>query len=156
MAALGNVLWHIPFLGFLSAFGLFIIGGILIVTVIAAPIGTGLWELGKFYLMPFGNRIVNAKDLGTPASTNTAWRVWGWILLVLWLPLGALFAISIAIQCLLLCITIIGIPAAIASANSIPALFNPVGKKCVKREIAEELNRRKANSMIAETLGPEA
>jgi len=42
MRTLGNILWHVPFLGFLSALGTFIIGGLLTITVVGAPIGLGL------------------------------------------------------------------------------------------------------------------
>ena len=49
MAALGNVLWHIPFLGFMNAIFTYLVGLLLTITVIAAPIGLGLMETGSFY-----------------------------------------------------------------------------------------------------------
>ena len=149
MAALGNVLWHIPFLGFMTALGMFLVGGMLILTVVAAPLGTGLFELGKFYLLPFGNRMVDAKALGSSVSTNKYWRAWGWIMVAIWFPFGAIMAIVVALQCLFLCISIIGIPAALASAKSIPTLFNPVGKKCVSKAVADEIDRRKADDQVS-------
>ena len=42
MKTLGNILWHIPFLEFLSALGAFLLGGLLVITVIGAPIGINL------------------------------------------------------------------------------------------------------------------
>ena len=54
MRALGNVLWHFLFLGFLSATVTYLLGLLLTATVIAAPIGLGVMELGKFMYLPFG------------------------------------------------------------------------------------------------------
>jgi hypothetical protein len=38
-----------PFMGFLTAAVTFLIGGLLVITVIGAPIGLGLIQLSKFY-----------------------------------------------------------------------------------------------------------
>ena len=48
MKTLGNILWHVPFLGFLTALGTFLVGGLLVITVIGAPLGLGLIQLSKF------------------------------------------------------------------------------------------------------------
>ena len=55
MRTLGNILWHIPFLGFLSALGTFLIGGLMVITIIGAPLGLGLIQLSKFLLSPFSS-----------------------------------------------------------------------------------------------------
>ena len=47
MRALGNVLWHLPFLGFVSATVTYLFGLLLTATVLAAPIGLGAMVLGK-------------------------------------------------------------------------------------------------------------
>ena len=39
MKTLGNILWHFPFFGFISAILVFLLGGLLTITVVAAPIG---------------------------------------------------------------------------------------------------------------------
>lgn len=52
MRTLGNILWHFPFLGFLSALGTFLLGVILLITIIGAPLGLGLIQLSKFLLCP--------------------------------------------------------------------------------------------------------
>jgi uncharacterized membrane protein YccF (DUF307 family) len=49
MRAVGNVLWHFPFLGFVSAIFTYLLGLLLTITVVAAPIGLGLMEFGKFW-----------------------------------------------------------------------------------------------------------
>ena len=47
MKTIGNILWHFPFFGFVTAICTWLFGAILTATVIAAPIGLGLMEYGK-------------------------------------------------------------------------------------------------------------
>ncbi len=75
MRTLGNILWHIPFLGFLSAFFTFLIGGLLVITVIGAPIGLGLIQLSKFLLTPFSKSMISKSDLNT--DQNKLWKTFG-------------------------------------------------------------------------------
>ena len=63
MRKLANIIWHVPFLGFLNSFFTFILGSILVLTVIGAPIGLGLIQLSKFLLTPFSSEMVSKKDL---------------------------------------------------------------------------------------------
>ena len=64
MRTFGNILWHFPFFGFLTALSNFIIGGILTITVIGSPIGLGLIQLAKFQLTPFSNQMVDESLVG--------------------------------------------------------------------------------------------
>ena len=64
MKALGNILWHFPFLGFFSALMAFLFGLLLTATVVGAPIGLGIIQFSKFLLAPFGRAMVRKKDLG--------------------------------------------------------------------------------------------
>ncbi|MDR4025806.1 MAG: YccF domain-containing protein, partial [Bilophila sp.] len=50
MRLLGNILWHFPCFGFLMSLFSFIVGAILTVTVVGAPIGLGLIQYSKFAL----------------------------------------------------------------------------------------------------------
>ena len=63
MKTLGNILWHFPFFGFLTAAFTWLFGAFLMITVIAAPIGLGLMEYGKFLFWPFGNAMVSQNQL---------------------------------------------------------------------------------------------
>lgn len=146
MRALATLLWHIPFLGFLSAAYCFFWGAIFTATVVGAPVGAGLFELGKFLLAPFGHRMVDASQLKTELSRNTVWRVWGWIVMIIWLPFGVLAAIALAIQAFFCCLTIVGIPAGVAAARALGTVLNPVGKKMITAELKQELARRKASA----------
>jgi len=146
MRTLATLLWHVPFLGFLSSLSMFALGGFFLLTVVGAPLAAGLFELGKFLLAPFGHRMVDASTLKTDLSRNQVWRVWGWVIMVLWLPFGICAAIVLAIQSFLCCLTIIGIPAGVATARSLGAVLNPVGKKMISSELQRELRRREAAS----------
>lgn len=142
MRIFGNILWHFPFLGFLSALGTFLIGGLLVITVVAAPIGMGLIELSKFFLAPFSNEMVSKSDL--VADRNALWGHYRWFVRVIYFPIGLLLACLIVLQVAASAITIIGIPVAIVSAKSLATFFNPVNKKCVSIGVASALERKKA------------
>ena len=142
MRLLGNIIWHIPFLGFLSALYMFLLGAFFTLTIVGAPLGAGLFELGRFYLAPFGNRLIDASDLGTPLSQNPVWVVWGWFITLLWLPFGLIACFFLVFQALSLCLTIIGIPAGIAIFRSLETILNPVGKTVISAHLRTEMSRR--------------
>ena len=146
MRALGNVLWHFPFLGFLSAAVTYLLGLLLTATVIAAPIGLGVMELGKFMFVPFGRALVKKSDL--VESRSKAWQTYSTVIMILYLPFGLVLSVVAALQVIGLCITVVGIPVGIVIAKSIGTYFNPVGKKCVSQAVADELQRRKALAQI--------
>ena len=146
MRALGNVLWHFPFLGFLSATVTYLLGLLLTATVIAAPIGLGVMELGKFMYLPFGRALVKKSDL--VETRSKAWQTYSTVIMILYLPLGLALSVVAALQVIGLCITIIGIPVGIVIAKSIGTYFNPVDKKCVSQAVADELERTKAQAQI--------
>lgn len=151
MRTLGNILWHIPFLGFLSAFGTFLIGGLFVITLIGAPIGLGLIQLSKFLLTPFSSAMVYKKELN--AEQNKFWQSFSLIVRIIYFPFGLLLAIVTIIQIAGLFITIIGIPIALVLAKSLETFFNPVNKICVPKSVQDELEQRKAKQHVAKHLG---
>ena len=159
MRALGNVLWHFPFFGFISAILSYILGWLLVLIVVAAPIGLGLIEHGKFLLLPFGRSMVKGslleefgktEHVGKSTALSGAWKTWSVIMMVLYIPFGILLFIGSAIQVVGLVLTIVGIPAAIVIAKSLRVYLNPVGMKCVPRAVAEELERRVAQKTLGD------
>lgn len=72
MRTLANILWHVPFLGFVAAFKTFLIGGLFVITIIGAPIGLGLIQLSKFLLAPFSSVMISKSDL--KAKQNPVWK----------------------------------------------------------------------------------
>lgn len=146
MRTLGNILWHIPFLGFLSAFATFIIGGLLVISIIGAPLGLGLIQLSKFLLTPFSSSMISKKDL--KADQNKLWQTFGIIVRILYFPFGLLLAIVTVFQIVGLFITIVGIPVAIILAKSLGTYFNPVNKISVSRAVADEVAKRNAEEYV--------
>ncbi|MDD5195173.1 MAG: YccF domain-containing protein, partial [Candidatus Omnitrophica bacterium] len=90
MKTLGNILWHFPFLGFVSATLVYLLGLILTATVIAAPIGLGLMELGKFLFLPFGRAMVNKSEINV--EQNKVWKAYSTIIMILYIPVGILLS----------------------------------------------------------------
>ena len=129
MRTLGNIIWHIPFLGFMSAFFTFIIGGILVLTVVGSPIGLGLIQLSRFLLTPFSMSMVSKSDLNI--KQNLLWRTFGIFVRIIYFPFGLILAIVTICQIVGLFFSIVGIPVAIVLAKSLETYFNPVNKVCV-------------------------
>ena len=152
MRSFGNIIWHIPFLGFLNALLAFIFGGLLTLTVVAAPIGLGLVQLGKFFLAPFGHEMVKQSELGATSSatpTSAAWQTYSTIVMIVWLPFGLLFALLTIFQVAILFLSIIGIPVAMALAKTLGTIFNPVGRVCVSSDLAAEIRSQAAKAQLA-------
>lgn len=150
MKTLGNILWHIPFLGFVNAIIVYLFGLLLTITVIAAPIGLGLMEFGKFLFAPFSHAMVSKSDLSV--EQNKAWKTYSTIVMIFYLPFGLFLCVIAIFQVVGLFITIIGIPPAIVVAKSLGTYLNPVNKKCVHQAVRDELDRRKAQVEINKNL----
>lgn len=151
MRTFANVLWHVPFFGFLSAIGTWLFGGLLTLTVVAAPIGLGLMEFGKFLFAPFSRSMVRKSELRH--QENHAWKAYSLLVSILYLPFGVLFAALGALQVAALFLTVIGIPAAIVVAKSLGTYLNPVNKRCVHHAVADEIVARRARAEVAHHLG---
>lgn len=147
MKTLGNILWHFPFFGFITAGLVYLLGLIFTLTVVASPIGLGLMQLGRFLLAPFGHEMINKKD--TNETIDPRWDKFSKVIMILWLPIGILLSVVSAFQAIAMALSIIGIPVAIVIAKSIPTYFNPVNKVCVSTIMAEELKRAKVQSELA-------
>jgi len=151
MHTLGNILWHIPFLGFLNAIVVYLFGALLTITVAAAPLGMGLMEYGKFLFAPFGRAMVSKSKLDV--KQNKYWKAYSTIIMIIWIPFGLLLSIIAIFQVAGLFITIIRIPIALVVAKSIGTYFNPVNKKCVPQAVYEEIEKKKAQKEIDKHLG---
>lgn len=151
MRTLGNLLWHFPFFGFVSATLTYLLGVILAATVVAAPVGIGLMEFGKFLFRPFGQAMVDKSALNL--EQNHAWKTYSTVVMVLYLPIGVVMSVLLAVQVALLFISIVGIPAALVLAKSLGTCFNPVNKKCVSQAVADALDKRQADAAISKYVG---
>jgi uncharacterized membrane protein YccF (DUF307 family) len=147
MRTLGNILWHFPFFGFVTAIFYWLLGALLTVTIVAAPIGLGLMEFGKFLFAPFGHAMVSKSEL--KVEQNAAWKTYSTIVMILYLPFGVIGLLLSVVQIAALCVTIVGIPIALVIAKSLGTILNPVNKKCVHAAVVEELDRHRAQAEIA-------
>lgn len=151
MKTLGNILWHIPFLGFLSAIVTYLMGLILTATVIAAPIGLGLMEHGKFLFAPFTRAVINKSELGETGGGG--WQTYSKIVGIIYIPFGLIACLFAIFQIVYSFVSIIGIPVALVVAKSLGVYFNPVNKECVPQAVADELERRKGQAQVEKHLG---
>lgn len=143
MRTLANILWHIPFFGFVTAFFTFLLGSLLVITVVAAPIGLGVIQLSKFLMAPFTRELVSRSDINP--NQNILWKTYGWLVTIIYFPFGLILAIITIFQIVGLFLSIVGIPMAIILAKSLGTYFNPVNKVCVHREIAKEIRSKKVS-----------
>lgn len=130
MKTIGNLLWHFPFFGFITATFTWLFGLLLTATIVAAPIGLGLMEFGKFLFWPFGNAMVSKSELNI--VQNKAWKAYSTIITIIYFPFGLILSFCAIIQLVTLCITIVGIPAGLVVAKSLGTYLNPVNKKCAR------------------------
>ena len=138
LRTIANILWHIPFLGFINALYAFLVGILLTVLVIPSPIGLGLIQYAKFLMFPFTCRMVPVSETGN--SRNPLWAAYSAVILLLYLPFGLVAFVFGLMQCVGLALTIVGLPYAYIIAKSLGTYFNPVGKVCVL--IEEEYFRK--------------
>jgi uncharacterized membrane protein YccF (DUF307 family) len=150
MRALGNILWHFPFFGFVQAALTWLLGLILTITIVAAPIGRGLMEYGKFLFAPFSKAMVSRSAL--QEKQNDAWKAYSTVVTVIYIPFGLVLAVICIFQIAGLFVSIAGIPMAVVLAKSLGTFFNPVNKKCVPRAVADEIERRAAAGEVGRHL----
>ena len=128
MRTLGNIIWHIPFLGFLNAIFVWILALLFAITIIGIPIGKGLFEFGKFLFFPFGHKMINSNKNNDTILVS----IWNPFVSIIWiLCFGIWIWIYMIFQIVGLFMTIVGIPVAIVLAKSLNTCFNPVDKICV-------------------------
>lgn len=155
MRALGNVLWHVPGLGFISAVLAYVFGLVMVATVIGGPIGLGLFALGSFLFAPFTRSLVPRRDLEGDVESRT-WQAWSAVAIPLYLPLGlALFVLNILSMLLVIAtatVTIVGIimlvPYLYAFGNSLTTVLNPAGMTCVDHIVAQKLKEKRAKKIL--------
>lgn len=151
MRTVGNVLWHFPFFGFVLAIATWLWGALLTATVIAAPVGLGLMEFGKFQFAPFTHVMVSKDDL--PIQQNKYWRIYSIISMVLYFPCGLFVFLFTLLRIPFCFLSIFGIPQGLVLCRSLGTILNPVNKKCVHWAVGAELERRKAQAAIEKELG---
>lgn len=120
-----NVLWLI-FGGLPLAFGWFVAGLILAITVVGLPYTLAAWRIAGFALWPFGKEIVRREEGLASGPLGAVLNVIWFILAGWWLALGHLMvAVAEAV-------TIIGIPFAIKDLQLAQIALAPIGRDVVR------------------------
>jgi uncharacterized membrane protein YccF (DUF307 family) len=124
-----NIIWLV-LAGIWMAIAYAFAAVIMFILIITIPFGIQALKIGMFALWPFGRTVIKRDDAGAPSFIgNLLWLILaGW-----WLALGHL------ITGVLLAITIIGIPLALANFKLIPISLWPFGREIVPIEVARRL-----------------
>ena len=98
MSTLGNILWFI-FGGIWQGLAWFVIGCLWCITIIGIPVGKQCFKMAGLSFMPFGKTVVYGG--GAPSFlVNILWIIFG----------GFELALGIALNGVIFCITVVGIP----------------------------------------------
>jgi len=154
MRTLGNLLWHVPCMGFMMAICIGIGGLFWVCTVVGAPIGLGLIQYAKFLIAPFDHRMVDKSVIQTDVQkelANPLWETYSAIVKICWYPFGVVLVCMLLVQmcftAIALCVSIIGIPMSIPSfmvlSKSLGVVLNPVNKVCVHNYQYDQITREK-------------
>ncbi len=143
MRTLGNFFWHIPFLGFVDAMLVALMGILWCCTIIGAPIGLGLLQYARFLLGPFTNQMVDKSVLEAEKTPNSLWDHFSMVVKICYYPFGFVLVVFQFFVMLGYAITIIGIPFAIILWKSLGVTLNPVNKVCAGNALLERINREK-------------
>ena len=124
MRTLLNIIWLL-----LSGIWLAILyalaGVVMCILIITIPFGIQAFKLARYALWPFGRTVVKRPDAGGASVIGN----------VLWLVLcGWWLALAHIVSALLLAVTIIGIPLAIANIKLVPVALWPFGREIVRSD----------------------
>ena len=147
-----NAMWHFPFFGFLTAFYYAVVGVIVCCTIIFIPLGISYFQIAKFMMSPFSREMVSRKDLAlfnpNIEKEGVLFSILSTIDKILCFPFGLVMSFASCIQMLCCFISLIGIPVGMVYWKMLPTIFNPIGKVCVPKEVADEIVKLKSSSTL--------
>jgi uncharacterized membrane protein YccF (DUF307 family) len=125
-----NVIWLL-LAGLWMSLGYVVAALICFILIITIPFGIAALRIAAFALWPFGKTVVRRPDAGVASAIgNVIWFVFcGW-----WLALGHL------VTGVLLALTIIGLPLALANFKLIPVSLLPLGREIVSVDEARAID----------------
>jgi uncharacterized membrane protein YccF (DUF307 family) len=123
---LGNVIWFL-LAGWELFLGYAVAGLIAVVLIVTIPFGVASFRLAGYVVWPFGRTVVDKPSAGVGSAIgNILWLVLiGWWLALIHIVTGVLVAL-----------TIIGIPLAVANWKMVPLALWPLGREVVPAEVA--------------------
>ncbi len=124
LAIVGNVLWLIFGPGIVCFVFWVLAGGLLAITVVGLPFAVAAFRIARFAALPFGQRLVDARELGHERIAGTSLANALWVVLA-----GIWLALAHALLTVAYLITIIGIPFALAHWRLAAVSLAPLGKR---------------------------
>lgn len=132
LALLGNVIWLI-FGGIYMAFGWYLTGLFMLVSIIGIPWVRSCFVIGNYCLWPFGSEIKNRRDISGRNDIGTG--LLGLLGNIIWVVCcGFWLALGHLISAFLCFVTIIGIPFGFVHLKLVRLSFAPVGLTVVPKE----------------------
>jgi len=125
-----NIIWGL-FGGWWAALANVLFGLFCYLTVVLIPLGVISFKVAGFMAAPFGKVIV------TKESKSKAGKSVAIIMNILWLPIGLINALGMAMSCLILAITIIGLPFALQGIKLMNYILWPFGREAISKELHE-------------------
>ncbi len=122
MSVLGNILWLICF-GWLPALLWALAGLLCCITVVGIPLGRACFNAAKLCLTPFGKEVIHKENRSLSKVGNAVWIIF----IGLWL--AAIFAM----EGLIFCVTIVGIPFGLQYFKFAKLAFAPFGAEVVSK-----------------------
>ena len=114
--------WWLIFAGLGLAISYTVFGIIACILIITIPAGVASFRIAGYVIWPFGRQVVPKRDAGTGSVImNVIWFIFA----------GLWLCISHVASAIVLCVTIIGIPLAVADIKMIPVCAFPFGKEIV-------------------------
>lgn len=136
MRLLGNIIWFV-FAGFWLFIAYAFAALLCFLFIVTIPFGVAALRIAFFGVWPFGRAVVPQATKGVGSTLGN----------VLWFVLGGWWlALAHLITGVLLCLTIIGIPLALANFKLINVSLRPFGREIVS---VDEAQRRGAQNAIA-------
>jgi len=121
-----NIIWLI-LAGIPMALGYAVAGVICCVLIITIPWGVASFRIANYVLWPFGRTIVRKPTAGVASAIGN----------VIWIVVAGIWlTIAHVVSAIVLFITIIGIPLAIAELKIIPVTLTPLGRHIVPSDEA--------------------
>jgi uncharacterized membrane protein YccF (DUF307 family) len=137
MRFIGNLIWFL-FGGCLMGLGWWLVGLIMLVTIVGIPWSRSAFVIGSFCFFPFGKEVIGREDLSGESDIGTG--VLGFMGNVIWfLVAGIWLAIGHVGSAFFCFITIIGIPFGIQHLKLAMISLAPIGQTVIE---SEELRER--------------
>lgn len=116
-----NIVWLV-FCGFWMAVGYAVAGIICCLLIVTIPFGLASFRIANYALWPFGRTVVDRPSAGAASLVGN----------IIWLLVAGIWlAIGHIVTGIALCLTIIGIPMAIANFKMIRLSLLPLGSEIV-------------------------